>query len=130
MPLIEWAFLCDKAFVDASGKLSIMGAFENINAHALPFSHPQMCIVVGLKLALEEEVEVNTTIITARGNEIARTNPKRVTRADAQGASTLVVIFTYYATTFSEMGQHQIEILLDGNSARFIPLIIGLLPNE
>jgi hypothetical protein len=130
MPIIEWAFVCDSAFVDASGKASIIGAFENLTAHALPFSHPQMSIAVGLKLALEEEVEVNTVIITAHGKEIARTNPKRLTRADTEGASTLIVIFTYHGTTFSEIGQHHIEILLDGNTARFIPLIIGLLPKE
>ena len=130
MPIIEWAFVCDSAYVDASGKASIIGAFENITADTLPFSHPQMSIAVGLKLALNEEVEVNTVIITAHGKEIARTTPQKVTRADAQGASTLMVIFAYYGTTFSEIGQHHIEILLDGNTARFIPLIIGLFPKE
>jgi hypothetical protein len=127
MPIVDWAFLCDKASVDVSGKLTIIGAFRNLNAHTLPFSHPQMFVALGLKLAPEEDYEVSTTIISPTGKEIARLGATRA-RGEAEHEITTVVIFRYHETTFSETGEHRIEIFLNGNSVRSLPLTIGLLP--
>lgn len=42
---VDFAFFCDAATVDASGKLSVLGVFRNIRAREFPCAHPQMSFV-------------------------------------------------------------------------------------
>jgi hypothetical protein len=37
---VDWALLCDYALVDAGGKLSMIGVFENLFAQNFPAMHP------------------------------------------------------------------------------------------
>lgn len=128
MPTIDWAFLCDYAFVDASGKSSIIGIFENINARSLPTTHSQMYIALGMKLNPGDNFEVSSKITSPTGKEIAQVNPQRITiPANAPGVGKGVVAFGFYGTKFSETGEHHIEIFLDGNSIHFIPVNINLI---
>jgi uncharacterized protein DUF6941 len=131
MPTIDWAFLCDYAFVDASGKSSIIGVFENINALALPTTHSQMYVALGMKFSPGDDFEVGSKITSPTGKEISQVNAQRITiPANANGAAKGVVAFGYYGTQFSETGEHHIEIFLNGNSVYFIPVTIALLNHK
>lgn len=131
MPSIDWAFLCDYAFVDASGKASIIGIFENINAVSLPTNHNQMYIALGLKLAPGDSFEVSSKITSPVGKEIAQIDPKKISiPANAPGVGKAVVCFGFYGTEFAETGEHHIEIFLNGNSVHFIPVNVFLIARK
>jgi hypothetical protein len=42
---IDWAFICDYALIDASGKLSILGIFDRLFAANFPAAHPMLYVV-------------------------------------------------------------------------------------
>lgn len=127
MPTIDWAFLCDYAFVDAAGKSSIIGVFENINTRNLPTSHPQMYIALGMKLAPSDNFEVSSRITSPAGREVAKVDKQRITvPPNPPGVGKGVVCFGYYGTTFTETGEHHIEIWLNGDCVHFIPINIQL----
>ena len=48
------ACLCDHSTADASGKLSIIGVFDNIFAHRFPAVHPTMFLVLRLELSFSD----------------------------------------------------------------------------
>jgi hypothetical protein len=127
MPAIDWAFLCDEASIDASGKLSIIGAFTDLTARAVPFSHPKMCVALGLSLGAEDDHEVNTQIVSPDGTALAGLGPTRAKgEAEMQKKITTVVIFQYHQTRFLETGEHRIDILLDGQSVHQISFDVSL----
>lgn len=43
---VKFALLCDFASKTDTGKLNLMGVFDEISAPALPYHHPQMFLVV------------------------------------------------------------------------------------
>lgn len=131
MPSIDWAFLCDYAFVDVSGKASIIGMFENINTPTLPLSHPQMYIALGMKLIPGDSFEVSAKITSPSGHEISKVNPTKVALpANAPQVGKAIVSFGFYNTQFAETGEHHIEIFLDENSIHFIPININLITRK
>ncbi len=43
------AFFCDAATSDPTGKLNVLGIFDNINAVSFPATHPQLTLVLALR---------------------------------------------------------------------------------
>ena len=48
---LNFAHLCDTAFLSKDGKLNIIGIFENITAAKFPTRHPRMTLVMNLRLS-------------------------------------------------------------------------------
>ena len=130
MPTIDWAFLCDYAFVDAAGKASIIGTFDNINAVNLPMKHPQLFIALGMKFSQGDDFVLSSKISSPTGLEIAKTDPQRITVPTNAPSAKAVITLAYYGTQFSETGEYHIEIFIDNNSVHFIPVEIKLLTRK
>jgi hypothetical protein len=131
MPTIDWVFLCDYAFVDASGKASIIGIFENINAPTLPTNHPQLYIALGSKMNPGENFDLSAILSSSSGKEIAKIDPQKIAiPANAPGIIKGVMCFGFYSVQFSETGEHHIEIFVDGNSIHSIPLNVAIIKRK
>ena len=129
MPTIDWAFLCDYAFVDAAGKASIIGTFENIFAGTLPIKHPQLYVALGMKLTPGDNFELSSKISSPTGREVSKVNTMKVViPANAPGAGKGVVTLGYYSVEFTETGEYHVEIFIDGNSVHLIPLNVIIQP--
>jgi hypothetical protein len=127
MPTIDWVFLCDYAFVDAAGKASIIGIFQNIFASTLPTNHPQLYIALGMKMGPGDNFELSSILSSPSGREIAKINPQKIViPTNAPGGGIGVVCFGYYGVQFSETGEHHIEIFIDNNSIHSIPLNVAI----
>ncbi len=50
MPAINWAYLCNNAFLDPAGKPCLSGMFESLYMGGLPATLPQM--YVGMQVAM------------------------------------------------------------------------------
>ena len=127
MPTIDWAFLCDYAFVDASGKASIIGVFENINTPQLPKNHNQMYVALGMKLIPGDNFELSSKISSPTGREISKINAQKIIiPANTPGAGKAVVCFAFYGVQITETGEHHIEIFINDNSVHVIPVNVTL----
>lgn len=66
------AFFCDAATSDSSGKLNVLGIFDNIKAKAFPATHPEMSLVLTLRGHRSEigSHALKINLVDADGKEI------------------------------------------------------------
>lgn len=68
----EWAMLCDYAFLDAGGKMCLIGIFDNIFAKKVPATHAQACLVVQIRGKAKEPIAVRIEIVRPTGATLQR----------------------------------------------------------
>lgn len=71
---LDLALIADAATVDGSGKISILGIFDQIAAQEFPARHERMCLVLRFIASASEtgEREVDVIIRGPEGDEMAR----------------------------------------------------------
>jgi len=109
MASINWAFLCDYAFV-SNGKTSIIGLFDQIGVRALPATHPQMFLVVSTTINPEDgniKFGAQITSPTGGSNLAFVENPPFSVHG---GISTNNMIFGFYGISLPESGDYHVEI--------------------
>ena len=125
MTSINWAFLCDYAYV-ANGKGSLIGIFDQIGIKTLPAGHPQMFLVVSLTIKPEDgSVKIGGQISTPSGNAIAFIEQPPVSVYG--GMSNHNAIFAFYGIPLPEAGEYHIEVFINGASVHLVPLQVNLI---
>lgn len=107
---LNFAHLCDMAFLSKDGKLNIIGIFENITVSRLPTRHPRMTLVMNLFLTKGihpfrvrlVKASDNSTITQVEGN---------IEFKGEQGNAGLINEFV--DITFKETGKYSLEIWVD-----------------
>ena len=126
MAVINWAFLCDYAFVDPAGKASIIGKFDFISFSQLPKRWPQMFVAIELQLQPDEMITIGTAITTPSGKTLARLDTKTIS---GRGRKFIMPI-GFYNVLFHEAGEHHIEIYVKDISVHHIPFNVVLRSKE
>ena len=72
----DWALLCDYAFLDAGGKMCLIGIFDNIFAKKVPTTHPQASLVVQLRGSPKENLAVRIEILRPTGAVLQRVDAR------------------------------------------------------
>lgn len=67
---VNFFHVCDDAILDQTGKLSIIGIFENINTLNFPATHPQMAIVASLEADKPGLYDVELVFLDEQGEII------------------------------------------------------------
>jgi len=127
MASINWAFLCDYAFVTPDGKASMIGLFDRIGIRTAPAIHPQMFIVFSVTINPEDGAIKFGARLTSpsTGNDLAFVENPPVSVHG--GVSTNNVIFAFYGMSLPEAGEYRMEILANGQTVHFVPLIVNLI---
>lgn len=127
MPSINWAFLCDYAYVDVAGKASIIGIWDNINAIQLPLTWPQMYVIMEILAEPNEEFSVGVIASCPSGKELAKLggSGNRIP-ANPTGEAKGKFAFGMFKTKFSETGQYHMELIINGVSVHSIPFTVVL----
>ena len=129
MPAINWAFLCDYASIDASGKAYIIGTFEYIRVPSLPRRWPQIYVAMEIQTGSSETFELSAVICSPSGKEISKKIIIPFKSTDfgnkvKKGFAT----FTFFNTNFTEEGEHHIQLYLNDTFIHNIPLTIRVRP--
>jgi len=122
MAVINWAFLCDYAFVDPSGKASIIGKFDFISFSQLPKRWPQMFVALELLIQNDEEITVSTAISSPSGKELARLHTQAITGKGKK----MILPIGFYNIQFHEAGEHHIELFIKDVCVHHIPFNVIL----
>lgn len=123
MPTMNWAFLCDYAFVGVAGKGYINGTFETLNVENLPAIQPQIFVIFEIAMAKDENCFITAVINSPTGRELA--NDNAICNAPAGGGK-IIQPLRFYNTEFSETGTHRVEIFADGISVYSLPFTISI----
>ena len=122
MAVINWAFLCDYAFVDPVGKASIIGKFDFVSFSQLPKRWPQMFVVMEILIQESEEITISTAISSPGGKELARLE----TQAIKGKSKKLILPIGFYNVMFEEAGEHHIELFVKDVCVHHIPFKVIL----
>ncbi len=129
------AVVCDYANVSMEGKLNILGVFQELNPQVLPYSHPQMYLVVSFEAGAAEvgqQKHFRIVLLDTDGNEILLMEGPAVVEAAARpgGRSYINQVVGLQLTTFQRTGDHAFHILVNGEEKRTVPLYVNEPPQE
>jgi hypothetical protein len=125
---LDFAFLADAAQVDASGKLSVLGVFDRIQALEFPTRHPRMALVLRLASGAEDEGDHAVEILLhgPGGEEVLRLDGQvRFGGGLPSGAqSRMAQVLNLDGVVFSRPGLYEFSILLDRKLTARLPLLL------
>ena len=125
MPAINWCFICDYAFVDEKGRASIIKTFSYIRAPMLPFRYPQLFLALEFMAQKGESFSLGAVITAPSGKQLAKVDiTRKAKEAQSEAVEKGFFPIGFYSLQFEERGEHHIEILVNGNSVHFLPLMI------
>jgi hypothetical protein len=125
MPAINWCFICDYAFVDEKGRASIIKTFSYIRAPVLPFRYPQLFLALEFMAQKGESFSLGAVITAPSGKQLAKVDiTRKAKEAQSEAVEKGFFPIGFYSLQFDEAGEHHIEILVNGNSVHFLPLMI------
>ena len=131
MPAINWAFLCDYASLDASGKAYIIGIFEHVHVTSLPRRWPQLYVAMEIQTGGKEEFKLSAMISAPSGKPASKKivipfNAKRLGNRTRKG----FVAFAFFNTMFEEEGEYHIQLYLNDTFIHHLPLTVRVRPKK
>lgn len=111
MPELAWYLTCDHAITDQTGKISIIGEFDTINAPSFPFTLPLFFIVTKWVRSPKETFRYRVNLVAPSGAQLLPPEDQAIPGHPEGGRANGVQGFI--GTVFPEPGTYQIEILVD-----------------
>ena len=140
MPEIEYAFLADAAQVQPGQKFSVLGGgVSRITGPALPFVHPHLSLVVGLRMKPAErnqEHELGFVLVAPDGGQVATASGRVVANGpDVPDDFVLTIAADLWNLELRLVGDHSVRISIDGRERKRLSLTIatatsGQLPEQ
>lgn len=128
MPKLDFAFLADAAEANPGRKFYVLGGgIDSIGAQSFPVVHPHMSLVLRLLLHPTEvgmDHALDIRLIDSDGGELARMNGNFNARGPGQPGREIAIpiVMNFLNTTFERAGDYSLEILIDNNHVKSLPL--------
>jgi len=130
---IQIAALCDAA-TDSHGKLNLLGAFDTINTHALPATHPQCSIALRIIFQKIEEGKhkLKLNFVDEDGKFVMPSIdiPVEVAVPDDASFISRNFIVNIQQLKFGTPGMYSIDVALDGRHEASVPLLVRQLETK
>jgi hypothetical protein len=129
MPEIEYAFLADAAEVQPGQKFHVLGGgVSRLNGPSIPFVHPHLSLVVGLRLTSVErnrEHELGFVMTGPDGSEVASASGKVVAHGPADPNDIVLnIAVDLWNLNLRAPGEHAVRIMIDGSERKRLPLFV------
>lgn len=129
---VTLALLADYANMTREGKLNVMGLFAIINAPVLPWTHPQMQLVLEFEAGAAEwdtEKKIEIKLLDADANQVfAVGGTAKVPRGEPGRRVHINSILTLNNVSFNAEGDYSFAVLIGGETKKEIPLRVNLAP--
>lgn len=127
---IDLALTADAATIDASGKLNLLGVFDQIGVQKFPARHGRLALVLrflgGAGDAGAHNLSINLT--SPGGTELVSLNGElnvRPGRGSLQTGIRVPHVINLDGIVFNEPGIHTFDVSLDGRHKATLPLTIA-----
>jgi hypothetical protein len=135
MPEVEYAFLADAADVQPGQKFHVLGGgVSRLSGQSIPFVHPHLSLVVGLRLTSIErnkEHELGFTLTAPDGSEVSTATGRVVARGPADPSDIILnIAVDLWNLNFKVAGDHAVRITIDGSERKRLPLLVAVQPRE
>lgn len=136
MPALDFAFLADAAEAEPGRKFYVLGGgIDQIAGPVFPLVHPHMALVMRFlvprdELGLAHSLTVRLT--DPAGNELARIDGQIEThQAEIPGLAVPVnMVINMGNTRFESPGDYAIDVIMNGEFLRTLPLRVGVAPGS
>jgi len=129
IPKLNFAHLCDSAFLSQEGKLNVIGIFKVINTAKLPIIHPKMTCVVNLTISEKSILKIQ--ILKTETREVLSKIETKLDSKNKEGAFVEVgFINDFNNVKFEEAGEHYFEIWLNDEIVDAIPFTVNLISKK
>jgi hypothetical protein len=120
------AFLADAANMTESGKLNVLGVFNQIYSANFPYRHPQMTCVVRLMAQPAEfgkEKDLEITLMDSDGKSLGALRAETTVPTPEGGRRAYIeLILGLNNVPFQHPGDYEFAILVDGEQKGTIPI--------
>ena len=135
MPEIEYAFLADSAQVQPGQKFHVLGGgVSRISGPALPFVHPHLSLVVGLRVVPNErnqEHDLSFALVGPDGSEVANAAGKVVAGGPPQQEDVILTIaIDLWNLQLRLPGEHTLRISIDGRERKRLAVTVAQTANQ
>ena len=129
MPEIEYAFLADAAEVQPGQKFHVLGGgVTRLSGPTLPFQHPHLALVVGLRLGATERNREHDLefILAAPDGAKVTSSTGRVVAHGPQDPSDVILTLSVdlWNLTLSTQGEYTVRIMVGGTERKRLTLVV------
>lgn len=125
---VELLVACDFA-ADYAGKLTLVGVFDSLGATRMPVVHPQLCIAAKMRF---DDIEAGpktarVTLRDADGRDVFQPIEMKidVPVPNHENAQSVVNLVVHIGTLkFESLGEHALDLSLDGAHLASTPLVL------
>jgi hypothetical protein len=131
MPEIEYVFLADAAEAQPGQKFNVLGGgISRLSGPSLPFTHPHLSLVVGLRLTAVErdrEHEISFVVTAPDGAKVAESTGRVVAHGPADPIDVVLTLAVdLWNLALSSAGEYAVRILIGGSERKRLPLVVAL----
>ena len=128
---VEIFSICDAATADG-GKLNILGGFDTIWAGVIPAVHPQCALALRLRFDSSEGAQhgIVVNFVDFDGKHIMPAAHGTITLQFAleQKSASANLVLNIQMLRIERLGEHSIDLLVDGVQVSSIPLFVRKSP--
>lgn len=129
MPEIEYAFLADSAEVQPGQKFHVLGGgVTRLSGPALPFQHPHLAVVVGLRLGANErnrEHDLELILAAPDGTKVAGSAGRVVARGPQDPNDIILTLAVdLWNLTLTTQGEYSVRIMVGGTERKRLALTV------
>ncbi len=122
---LNYALLCDQAFLSIDRKVNIIGVFETINAPTFPVVHPKFTLVGSMEPS-KDKFKLAVDIVGDSGKSILSEKQEReVSIPSGNQTRSFNFIIDILNTNFSQMGSYKVQIIVDGDVVSDLPISVA-----
>lgn len=135
MPKLDFAFLADAAEAEPGRKFYVIGGgVESINAPSFPVVHPHLSLVLRLLLhptEAERDHALEVRMMDSDGGSLASIGGTFTASGGIQSGREIAVnlVFNLVSTRFERAGDYSIEILINNEHKKSLPLRLLQIPS-
>ena len=129
MPQIEYAFLADAAEVQPGQKFHVLGGgVTRLSGPTMPFQHPHLALVVGLRLGANErnlEHDLEFILAAPDGAKVAGSSGRVVARGP-QDPNDIILTLTIdlWNLNLTTQGEYSVRIIIGGTERKRLALTV------
>ena len=124
MPRIDWAVMCERAFLDREDRLCLIGVIDRFTARSLPLAVNQVMLVASMAdVQPVGEIEVAVGIIPPCG----RSTPRASCSSLVIEMAGQYVLITLRELPLSEEGVYCFQIMLNNRSLTSIDIPVQIV---
>jgi len=122
---LEFIHLCENSLIDMTGKLSLIGMFENFNFSAFPAAFPKFTVVASVRISAPEKRDypARVVILNPDGTEFGKAD----FGLKSQGPGLAVLNANFVNREFRMPGEYAVEIWIGDERVGRKPFTVTLV---